>query len=177
MRSLYLFLAGAIFGPLLDGIHVYTGTLAYENPDVGVLAWWTPPLFGAAMLAITRGLLATDSLLRRPSRAQSWREVAIGLAIFIGVYFLSGFWNVGNVAKTATFAGAALAAWYGLDKTWQGLVEMALVAIGGCFVESTLVHYGTFHYNAPDFANIPYWLAPLYLNAALAIGNLARKTK
>ncbi len=171
----FLFSLGFFVGPVLDGIHVYSDTLAYRTPAVLRTAGWVFPLFGAAALGISLHYLLMDRILKRKRRRLTSAAVGAGLAYFVVAYLISGFWSVDSVTKSAVLAamgGGALLLW---DRTWQGLVEAVQVAATGCLVESLISSTGGFHYLAPDFLRIPYWLFFLYIPAAVAVGNLARK--
>ncbi len=174
-KKAILFLVGAVLGATLDGFHTWSGTLSYPSPVFLKMAWWVPPVFGAATLSIADGTVKADSFLRRPFRKVARTEVAAGLALFIAVYYASGFWQADTLTKTWTFSLVAAALWVFSDGTWQGSLQAAVTAIIGCAFENALSSTGAFAYSAPDIARIPFWLAPVYLCAAIAVGNLGRK--
>lgn len=161
-------------GPVLDGIHTHSGTLAYPHPVFFKMAWWVPPLFGSAALSLVSFVMFADRWLKRPVRRLSMFDVVLGFLVFVLVYFASGFWQAESIVKTILFTGVGVLFWWILDRTWQGAFEIVLIVFTGCVVESVLTQLGLFYYLAPDVFGIPYWLAPLYIVAAIAVSGLAR---
>jgi len=88
----------------------------------------------------------------------------------------SGFLSVPLGVKDSLLALGALAAWFALDRTWQGFLEGMLTAIAGTFVEIVLVRNGVFSYLPPNdsILGVASWLPWLYFCASVALGNIAR---
>ena len=69
-NAIFLFLIGAIFGPVGDSFHVVSGTTDYP-PDLFQLyfwrlPYWVPLIFGAATLAIGLSHSQIDRWLGAP---------------------------------------------------------------------------------------------------------------
>lgn len=174
LRFFLLFLVGAVIGPLCDRFfHTDTGILAYTDPSHWI-AWWTPLLFGGASLGISLFTLGADQWLKRKPRVLTGKDVAGGLLAFVLLYFVSGIWQDAGAEKSLVLFLAALLVWRQWDRTWQGLVTGALIALAGCLAEASLIAKGVFYYLAPDLLGIPAWLGFLYFSAAVGVGNLAR---
>jgi preprotein translocase subunit Sec61beta len=173
-QYIFWFLIGAVVGPILDGIHTHSDTLAYPYPIFFKMAWWVPPLFGTAAVALVSFVGLADRALRRVERQISRIEVGLGFLFFVMIYMASGFWQAESLEKTSVFTIAGILFWFVSDRTWQGALEAFLVVIAGCAVESLLIQAGLFYYLAPDFLGIPYWLGPLYIVAVISVGNLSR---
>jgi len=170
-----LFLVGATVGPVLDGFHTHSGTLAYPDPWIYRMAFWVPLLFGTAVMQIATSHVQMDAFLKRPGRLLSWVSVLVGIATFVAAYFLSGFWQVDSLILSGVLGAIAIGIWFGFDRTWQGVLLAILTAIIGTAFESFLIRLGAFYYLAPDFVGVPYWLFFLYLSASVTVGNLGRK--
>lgn len=169
-----LFVIGAVLGSIFDGFHTWSNTTVYASPWVLRMAWWTPPLFGAAAVAIGHGNLMMDRWLHRHAPPPTWPRVWSGLCALAVAYFASGFLPWTNAQILCAESAAAAAIWWTFDRSWQGLVTALLVAVVGCSVESMLIHLGTFRYLTPDVAGIPLWLGCLYAAGSITVGNLAR---
>ena len=172
--TLVLAALGATLGAALDGIHTHTGTTAYPEHMVWFwkMAWWVPPLFAAAAVAIglSRPWLDRELQHRRGRKIPVGGMVAISNAGFIGAYFASGFMGGGALARSGVLALLFAVNWALCDSTGSGLVHAFGTAIGGTIVEITLVHFGAFKYLEPDFFGVTSWLPWLYCSAAVATG-------
>jgi hypothetical protein len=170
-----LALAGATVGTGLDAIHVHTGTTAYAHPVLFGQAWWVPPLFASAGLAIGLGRPLVERVLglRRP--APSAAAVAGGMALFVLAYATSGLVGGGPLLRSFLLAALFLVAWLLWDRTGLGLVLAVLTAAAGTAVEVTLVRTGTFVYREPSLAGVTIWLPWLYGCAAVGVGNLGKR--
>ncbi len=168
-----LALLGAALGPVLDYIHVVTGAIRYP-PPVRFVPWWVPLLYAGAALAI--GLthpLADRRLGRIPVLSGPPRRAA-GFAGFCAVWVASGAIPLGSAAVAAILAPASLALWWWLDATWQGLVQAAATAAGGCAVERVLSQAGLFAHTHPDVLGLAWWLPWIYVAASIGVGNVGR---
>ncbi|KAL6752943.1 hypothetical protein V8C86DRAFT_530655 [Haematococcus lacustris] len=94
-----MYCAGAVLGPLLDGLHSQNDVLHYKDPVHLHLSgfeletcWWVPLLFGAAGIIIGIGVPALDRLAAsKPKAAPSWPAVLLCIACFAAQYGLSGY--------------------------------------------------------------------------------------
>ncbi len=175
LTLLQIFVFGALLGSFFDWFHTHGGVTAYPYPWIFGMAWWTPPLFGAAALSIAGSHVLLDRALGRRMRALPTWVVVGGVVYFGCFYYLSGSWHTSNFGKLA----ALLAGWavlFGLlDRSWQGAVLALVTAWVGCTVEILLTGAGAFTHLTADRWGIPVWLPALYLLASLAVGNLGRK--
>jgi hypothetical protein len=125
-----LLLLGATLGTALDAIHTVTRTTEYARPissAAWAFAWWTPPLFAGAGLAIGIGRPVADRLLARRGPLPSAGAVALAMGIFVLAYALSGTLPGGNVAR-AVALGACFAAAYATGSVSVGALARRLVA-------------------------------------------------
>jgi hypothetical protein len=159
MNALLVFLAGGVFGTLCDEIHVQSGVLAYASPLLLGEAWWVPPEFGLAAMAIYLAGAPVASRLR----AASTRRMAADLAWFLGAYALTA------IGKEHTAAvGAALVAAFALRMAHARSLPLAIFSLGLAAVGSTyevlLTATGVYRYLSPDVAGVCFWLPGLYLH-------------
>src|SRR5262249_59335631 len=77
---------GGTVGAALDAVHVHTGTTGYAHPVLFGQAWWVPPLFAAAAVAIGLGRPIAERLVGRAGRCPSRSAAFAGLALFILAY-------------------------------------------------------------------------------------------
>jgi hypothetical protein len=175
-RILWLILLGATVGPVLDHVHVATGTIRYPHPALWGQAWWVPLLYAGAALSIGLSHPAMDRLLgRRTTRGRSTVALVVGIAGMGAVWAGSGFLKDFPLMAGAVLAPAALALWWWLDGTWQGLVLAASTALGGAVVEYSLIQAGLFAYCMPFVGPVPSWLPWLYVSGSVAMGNVGRR--
>lgn len=174
-RFFILFIIGATLGSLFDGFHTHSGTTAYPNIWLLKMAWWTPPLFGMAVVLIGMLTPTLDKPLGKTIRRLTWPSIIIGLFLFGVLYFASGFMPVDPFPKFITIAGGALIIWGFFDRNWQGIIQGLIVAIIGSGVEITLIQLNRFYYTKPEIWGIPFWLPFLYFAGTAVIGNLGRK--
>lgn len=178
-----LFFAGFFLGTLGDYCHVISRTDAYPahvyRYYLAGVPFWVPFVFGVAALAIGLSHLEADRWLgpswTRPG-AGSALVVAYGLAVFVGLYALSGFLRFSPIINHLILALGALSIWLGLDRTWQGLLLAFATAIVGSVAEIAMVRLGVFFYypRAAHLLGVPDWLPWLYVGASVAVGNFAR---
>lgn len=193
MYSIYMFIAGALLGPVLDGVgHGNFGVLTYHTPSpfvVGIAGFqlfrtasWVPGLFGVAGLLIGGLYWILDDALSSP-RSSQWSSVTWTLqavACFAANYIASGFlWSHGMGAGPLALILAvwALACWWFFDGTTAGLMIAVLTAIGGPLLEVGLVNapwWDLYAYNQADFYGVDSWIPWVYLCGAPAVGCVAR---
>jgi hypothetical protein len=171
-RRIYLGIAllavlGATLGSALDAIHTHFGATSYARPVALKAAWWVPLLFAAAYAsAIGRPLID-----RGPG--PSGRKVALGMALFIGAYWMSVAplpWQARTVLIAIIFA----AGYWLCDRTRACLIVAALAGFFGPAVEILLVSQGVFVHHEVLALGIPGWLPFLYLTASPGLGSLAK---
>lgn len=174
-RALILASLGAVFGTLFDYAHVRTGAIAYPSPSPIGVPFWVPFLYAGSALLIGFSHPTMDRWLGRPERfALTPLRIAAGFAGFLAVWFLSGALPFGSGAVALILAPIALAIWFFLDRTWQGLVLAALTAIIGFAMEVGLSRAGLFRHTHPDVLGIAVWLPCIYVAASVGVGNLGR---
>jgi len=170
-----LVLAGATIGTGLDAIHVHTGTTAYAQPVLFGQAWWVPPLFAGAALAIGLGRPLVERLLGVRGSVPTALATAGGMAVFVLAYAASGLVGGGPGPRSILLAAMFVLAWLLWDRTGVGLVLAVLTAIIGTLVEIALVRTGTFLYREPSLAGVTVWLPWLYGCAAVGVGNFGKR--
>ena len=170
-----LALAGATIGTGLDAIHVHTGTTAYAQPVLFGQAWWVPPLFAGAALAIGLGRPLVERVLGVHGPTPTASATAGGMGLFVLAYAASGLVGGGPALRSVLLAAMFAAAWLLWDRTGLGLVLAMLTAIIGTLVEITLVRTGTFGYREPSLAGVTVWLPWLYGCAAVGVGNFGKR--
>lgn len=165
---------GATLGPVLDYLHVVTGAIRYP-PPVETVPWWVPLLYTGAALAIGLSHPALDPWLqRRRTQPLTRGRVLGGFLVFLSVWLLSGAIHLPSAVVAAILAPPSLAAWWWLDRTWQGLGQALATAAGGCLVEITLSHAGLFSHTHPDMLGVAFWLPWIYVAASSGVGNVGR---
>lgn len=175
-RFALLFLFGAVVITVFDGFHTISGTTAYAGPyQASRLAWWTPLLMGAGTAVGASMFVAMYRALGGSRQPPQWNVLASALWCFGAMYFFSGFYHGPNTTKMAVLGVAGLAAFWWLDRTWQGAVCTLSCMLVGPLTEVLLVRAGTFVHLQPDLLGIPMWLPTLYLCAAPVIGHGARR--
>lgn len=174
--ALLLTILGATVGPLLDGLHTWSGATWYPAPQWMKSVWWCPPLFAFAAFAIGMGRLATERfVLRTPLVAPGWRSVGITMFVFIASYVFSGFSNQREVFIAAALLFVAIVTWLLEDRSIGGILGALGAGFGGWLVEHTLGGLGYFFHRHTTLDGVALWIPPLYFTAALAIGALARQ--
>jgi hypothetical protein len=172
--GLVLALLGVTLGPVLDYVHVVTGAIRY-TPPVRFVPWWVPLLYTGAAVAIGLSHPIGDLLLRaRPLPRRSGVELALGFAVFCGVWIASGALPFGSAVVAAILAPVSLALWAWLDRTWQGLAQAAVTALGGVAVEVALTRAGVFAHAHADVLGVALWLPWIYVAASVGVGNVGR---
>ena len=173
--ALILLLIGFTVGPVLDGLHTFSGATWYSEPQWLRSVWWCPPLFAAAALSIGLGRVGFERYLERPGPELGWLQVLSAMALFIGCYAASGFLPISELARALLLTGCFAAGWAVWDRTLLGLGSALLCGLCGWAVEHTLVHQGLFFHRETTLDGIALWIPPLYFLAALAVGSLARR--
>lgn len=184
VRSLLLFMVGAILTPFGDFAHVTSGTLGYPQSFYAFyffgMPYWTPILFGSAALSIGLTHPYADQFLgpvpKRPG-LKSWAWVIAGIASFLVQYCISGFlpWEAGGLSDVV-LAFWAIGTWYALDRSQQGILLGLGTAFMGALIEILMVKGEIFFYYPPatNLFGVPSWLPWLYFAASVAVGNLGR---
>jgi hypothetical protein len=170
-----LALAGVTLGTALDALHVHTGTTRYTSPVAFGLAWWTPPLFAAAAVAIGLGRPMLDRMLRTPAPAPRTGPVALGMLLFIAGYVVSSIGPGGSRGRAQVLAAMALFGWLMCDGRVAGIVHAVTTAACGLLVEAMLVRAGLFEHTQIDVLGVAGWLPALYLCAAVGVGTLGKR--
>lgn len=173
--ALLLLLIGFTIGPVLDGLHTFSGATWYPDPQWLRSVWWCPPLFAAAALAIGLGRVQMERLIGRPGPRLKWGQVLAAMALFIGGYAASGFLPVSEGLRAALLTVLFFIGWAAWDRTPLGLGSALLCGLCGWAVEHTLVQRGLFFHRETTLDGIALWIPPLYFLAALAVGALARR--
>lgn len=173
--TLLLALTGATVGPLLDGLHTFSGTTWYPAPQLLRSVWWCPPLFSFAAVSIGMSRVYWEKLLKRPGPTLSWSQVVGAMGVFIACYVASAFLPVSETARAVLLVAGFVGAWLAWDRTPLGIVCALAAGGGGWFVEHTLVGRGLFFHRETTLDGIALWLPALYFTAAIAIGALARR--
>lgn len=164
-----MYIIGMILGPLLDGLHVHSGVLAYNEPEK-FQAWWVPFLFGAATLSISVLVILVEKFFKQNTFTATWKSMFITLVVFILSYAFSAYSSAPSWAIFLAIAIVARRMGVYFIKNKAGLVMACIVTIIGPLVEITLTSLGLFHYIRPDVLGIPMWLLPLYFCAAITVG-------
>ena len=168
--SLICFALGATVGSALDAIHTHSGTTVYAT-EIGLkMAWWTPPLFGLAGLGTGIGYPLLELRTKQRLVVATWSAALSAFALFVGLYFVSGYLPASNPIKLAvlTIGACVLYAFFARSKI--ALVLALVAAIVGPLVEITLISQGAFRHLQPDFFGIPIWLPALYASGSLGFG-------
>ena len=167
-----LALIGSAVATLCDGIHVYTGTLAYPEHNWFGQPWWVFPNFFVVFVGMTliyRALSAIVPGVTASTRPGDFRSFIETLTLFALVYILSGFGNRDPQALCLVFYISFALRWLvTYDRSFM-LVLSVLMAIGGMFGEGLLTKMDMVHYRAPDIFGVPWWLGGLYMHGAFAL--------
>lgn len=170
-----LLLIGGTVGPVLDGLHTFSGATWYAAPQFLKSVWWCPPLFAGAALSIGLGRLITEKLLKVPLEDPGALKAALSMSAFVVGYASSGFLPAPEAVKAVLLLVLALVVFLTLDASLPAALGALGAGLGGWIVEHTLVGQGLFFHRETILDGIPLWLPPLYFLGALAIGHLARR--
>lgn len=196
-----MWVSAALLGPLCDGRHSAHDVLHYnpnsmagppwllEAPGGAPLletCWWVPVAFGGAGVVLG---VAHPLLDRRwgggPRPPPGWPTVLVSISCFVLCYELSGV-----LAQAAAASGGAhdyvgldlplllcaAAIFVGFERSWGGLLMMALLATIGPVAEIGLINQlHLYAYTHPDFAGIPSWITWVYAAGGPANGALGRQ--
>ena len=173
--ALILLLIGATVGPILDGLHTFSGATWYAAAQFLKSVWWCPPLFAGAALSIGLGRLITERLLGVPLKDPGMRTAALSMTTFVVAYAISAHLPASELIKALLLLSLALVVFVTLDSSRQAALGALSAGLGGWLVEHTLVGQGLFFHRDTMLDGIPLWLPPLYFLAAFAIGHLARR--
>lgn len=173
--ALVLLLVGGTVGPVLDGLHTFSGATWYATPQLLKSVWWCPPLFAGAALSIGLGRLVTEKWLGVPLEDPGPLKASLSMISFVAGYALSGFFPASETAKAAILLFWAVLVFVRLDPSRAAALGAVGAGLGGWVVEHTLVGQSLFFHRETMLDGIPLWLPPLYFLAALPIGHLARR--
>ena len=163
-----------LLGAALDQFHVQAELLSYPDPWLWDQARWVPLNFAVLLTGL---VAATIPLTRRfDGPVPGNGLLAADFAWFAGAYALSGL--------VAPDAPGALAIGYVV--VWIGRIALredrailfpfgVALALAGCGVEAIEIELGWFSYADPDVANVPFWLAGIYLHGAPLALDVARR--
>lgn len=172
-KFVLVYLIGMILGPLMDGMHIHSGVLTYNDPEA-VQSWWVPFLFGGATLGITFLLIIIEKLFGQPSFVTTRRSTFFSVILFMLMYAFSAYSRMPSWSIFLVIALAAVSLGVKYINNKPSLLLVILVTLIGPVVEITISSSGLFHYIAPDIWGIPLWLYPLYTCAAIAVGHLLK---
>lgn len=113
--ALVLLLIGGTVGPVLDGLHTFSGATWYAAPQFLKSVWWCPPLFAGAALGIGLGRLVTERVLRVPLVDPGARTAALSMAAFVAAYACSAFLPVSEFSKAVLLCALAAVVFIRLD--------------------------------------------------------------
>ncbi len=173
-----LFLLGATLGTALDAIHTVTRTTEYARPiwsAAWAFAWWTPPLFAGAGLAVGLARPLAERALGSRDPAPARGLVVAAMLVFAVAYALSGTLPGGNPARAAALAVCFGAAFAICDRTALGVLLAVGAGLGGALAEIALIRVGGFRHLQPDVLGLPCWLPLLYACGSVAVGALGRR--
>jgi hypothetical protein len=166
---------GASFGTLFDYAHVRTGAITYPGLDHPGVPFWVPLLYTGAALSIGLTHPVGDRLLGRRARfPHTPGRLVAGFVGLCAIWFLTGALPLDTAVVSAILGAASLGMWWGLDRTWQGLVQAGATAAAGCAVEVTLMRAGWFRHTHPDVLGFALWLPWIYVAASVGLGNVGR---
>ncbi len=176
------FFVGFLIGPLVDFLHVYTGTTSYSptmlpTGPIG-MPFWVPLLFGGASLAIGISHPFLDHLLKRCPFPGSlrWGSICAGFSIFFAIYAASAFlYPEPQLLKNLIVGAGALLIWVIFDRTWQGFLIGTLTAAAGVGVEVFLTRHDIFQHREQGLLGVAVWLPWLYFSGSIVMGNLCRR--
>jgi len=183
-NAVFLFLLGAVVGPIGDSFHVLSHTTAYPQGVFAFYIWrlpfWVPLIFGVAGMAVGLSHPQIDRWLKVPSERPGTRSaglVTFGILAFLGIYAMTAFVPLRSGGSLdVLIAISALAVWLLLDRKAEGLLLAAMTALVGTGTEILLVHVGAFSYLPPknSLFGVGSWLPWLYVAASVSVGNLGR---
>src|SRR5262249_892928 len=165
-----LALMGGTVGTALDAVHVHTGTTGYTHPVLFGQAWWVPPLFAGAGLAIGLGRPIAERLAGRTGRPPSRSAAAPRKAPFLRADGTGGRPPPLPALCSALLLALFVLGWLRCDRSGLGLVLAALTAVAGTAVEMLLVGVEAFFYVRPAVGGVPIWLPILYCCASVGVG-------
>ena len=113
---------------------------------------------------------------------------ALAISFFATQYFFSGALatttnnpfgdHLPRLAVDGVLAAWGIAAWWGFDRTAQGLVMACLTAVAGPAAEIGLINIAHLYaYASPDVLGVPTWIPWVYFCGSPAVGLLARTVR
>lgn len=169
-----LFIFGAVVGTGLDMFHTYSESTVYTHPLFIKAAWWTPVLFGLALLSGGLSLPFLRKKLGVKDKEVGFSKLGLCFLFFALQYYLSGFWN-DETTKLPIQAGFALLVWVLFDRKPAGLFLGLITGVIGASTEIIIIHLGGFIWTKPDFLGVPYWLPFLYFTGSVFMNLLGMK--
>src|SRR5215467_1480013 len=128
--ALWLFLLGATLGTMIDAFHVYTGVERYPLPAFLGVAWWVPPLFGIATVAIGYSHPLADPLLQHIG-AKRRLVISMGELTWLLLAYLIAASMLESLAKVGILVVIYLNFWILAGRSWQNLLLAFLTAVTG----------------------------------------------
>ncbi len=177
MRSLVLFLIGAVFGTLLDRLHVVFNVLGYPNQALWGQAPWVPVLFGAATLSLVHGHAFSSRMLGAPRDPAPMSSALVAIGLFAIAYATTAVLDFTPWATLALVGTSWIAFTAATRRFSRGFVLYSVsTALIGTFIETVLTQAGFFFYLRPTLLSVTVWLPALYLWAATVGATLDRAT-
>jgi hypothetical protein len=158
---------GCSVGTLGDRLHTLSGVLRYPNPIWQDEAWFVPPEFALAGIALGLGHRSLREMLGVAPRAPSWTEHVLGIVLAALAYIATA--TVKDPRWIASILYGAFVARAVLGRSRSVVLYALLAATVGTATEATLVKMSVFEYCVPgrETLGVPYWLPGVYLHAAL----------
>ena len=156
---------GAVLGTSLDCLHVASGVLSYNHPQIWKTSLWVPVIFGtvcAASYVPVSALSRSFSVPTEDFRSRALRDVK---RLFSAYLLTAVFVGREEITLAALLILAVIGTVMNSHPLW--LVCGLFAAVVGSMSEALLVHSGFFQYLHSQ--PIPYWLPLLWLIAGYAM--------
>jgi hypothetical protein len=174
----FVLLCSATIAPVGDHFHVARGVTEYLT-EFGPIWLGHSPLWFVLLVAPFMATLAVAQGRAASRRGPGSAARVFAAPLWIAVLYLTtSFWpwrDGGSLEALMTLA--AIATWWGLDRTGRGLVVALGVAIVATATEWGLVQAGVFRYlpQSDELGGVAPWLLPLYASASAAVGSVGRR--
>jgi hypothetical protein len=155
-------------------MHVATATTAYAEPVLFGLAWWVPPLFAAAAVAMGLARPVAERLTDRMTTGPTAGGAATGLALFVLAYLASGVLPLRSPLVAAIIGVLSLCAWGASDGSALGVCLAGATAVIGTSVEAGLTGAGVFRHAHRELAGVAIWLPALYATGQMGVGAVGK---